>query len=201
MKKILALFLAMLMLVTFTACGTKDDKEADDVKETEPAEETVVLEGVEAPVDILNTVWGTYADDEKFFAMGGDYTNIVDNAPGAVDVSDTETLYSLLVCDETAAGMIDGAASLIHAMNANTFTGAAYHLADGADMAAFTDAMKAAIESNQWICGFPEKMLIVKLSDDYAVVAYGAADIVDNFGTKLADSYETAQTVVDAPLA
>ncbi|MBR5514708.1 MAG: hypothetical protein IKU52_00730 [Clostridia bacterium] len=200
MKKILALLLAMFMLASLTACGKKET-EKNDTTETEPVVEEAVLEGVEAPVDILNTVWGTYADDEKFFAMGGDYDNIVDNAPGAVDVSNKENLYSLLVCDETASAMIDGAASLMHAMNANTFTGAAYHLTDGADMAAFSDAMKAAIESNQWLCGFPEKLLVVKLSNDYAVVAYGAADIIDNFGTKIAGSYETAETLVDQALA
>ncbi|MBE6687592.1 MAG: hypothetical protein E7591_10265 [Ruminococcaceae bacterium] len=200
MKKILALLLAMFMLVSLTACGSKKTDEKDD-KETQPKEEAVVLEGVEAPVDILNTVWDSYADDEKFFAMGGDANNVVDNAPGAFDITDTESLYATLVCDETAAGMIDGAASIVHGMIANNFTGAAYHLAEGSDMAEFTDAMKTAIEGNQWICGFPEKMLIVTLSDDYAVVAFGSADIVDNFGTKLADSYETAETVVDAPLA
>lgn len=199
MKKLLALLLAMLMLVSLTACGGKEEKKEE--KETDPVVDEVVLEGVEAPIDILSTVWATYGEDEAFFAMGGDYDNIVDNAPGVVNVSNTENLYSLFACDETASAMIDGAASLMHGMNANTFTAVAYHLAEGSDMAAFTDAMKTAIEGNQWICGFPEKLVIVTLSDDYAVVAYGAADIVDNFGAKLAASYETAESVVDQPLA
>ena len=71
MKKVLAIVLSVLMLVSLTACGGNGG--------------AAKLEGVSAPVDVLNTVWGTYGDDEKFFAMGGDYDNMVDSAPGAVD--------------------------------------------------------------------------------------------------------------------
>ena len=73
MKKPIALFLCVILLISLCACGKTASK----------------LEGVEAPVDILSTVWSSYAEEEKFFAMGGDMNNIVDNAPGAFDVADT----------------------------------------------------------------------------------------------------------------
>ncbi len=187
MKKVLAIALSVLMLVSLTACGGNGG--------------AAKLDGVSAPVDVLNTVWGTYGDDEKFFAMGGDYDNMVDSAPGAVDHTNVETMQALLVCPADAAAMVDGAASLIHAMNANTFTAGAYHIAEGADQAAFVSAMQTAVKSNQWMCGFPEKLVIATLASDYVVVAFGAADIVDNFKTKLSASYDVTVVAVDEALA
>ena len=189
MKKIIALALSVLMLVSFAACGGNGGNSA------------AKLEGVSAPVDILNTVWGSYADDEKFFAMGGDYENMVDNAPGAVDAANAETMQALLVCPADATAMVDGAASLIHGMLANNFTAGAYHIKDGADQAAFVSAMQTALKNNQWMCGIPEKMVIATLASDYVVVVYGSADIVDNFKTKLTTAYDVTTIAVEEALA
>lgn len=183
MKKVISLALALVMLLSFTACGGQK------------------LEGVEAPIDVLNTVWNSYDEADKFFAMGGDYANIVDNAPGAVDIADAETLQALLACPADAAAMIDGAASLLHAMNANTFTGACYHLADGVKADDFIAAMKAGIETQQWLCGAPEQLSIAQLSDDYVVVAYGAADLIATFEGKLTAAYPTTAYAVQEALA
>ncbi len=182
MKKVISLMLAIAMVFCFASCGAPK------------------LEGVEAPIDILNKVWSSYGEAETFFAMGGDYNNMVENAPGAVDITDTATLQSLLACPENAAGMIDGAASLIHAMNANTFTGAAYHIADGKNADEFITAMQEGIANQQWLCGAPEQLLIAKLSADYVVVAYGAADLVNTFSAKLTAAYETTEAVVNEAL-
>ncbi len=189
MKKLLILCLTVLMIPMMVACGGNTDSNAPK------------LEGVEAPVDILNTVWNSYTEDTKFFAMGGDFNNIVDNAPGAVDVTDADTLASQFVCPADAAAMIDGAASLVHAMNANTFTGVAYHIAEGADAAAFITAMQTAVENNQWMCGFPEKLMIATVSDEYVVVAFGAADLIDTFKTNLTAAYSITEVSVEKALA
>ena len=190
MKKVLAIVLSVLMLVSLTACGGNGGNGG-----------AAKLEGVSAPVDVLNTVWGSYADDEKFFAMGGDYENMVDNAPGAVDVTNAETMQALLVCPADAAAMVDGAASLIHGMIANNFTAGAYHIAEGADQAAFVSAMQTAVKGNQWMCGFPEKLMIATLASDYVVVAFGAGDIIETFKTKLTASYDVTTIAVEEALA
>ena len=72
MKKILALVLAMIMVLSFAACGNNATEE--------PSGETEVTVG--SALEILETVWGQFGEDEKFFTMGGDYDNMVDNAPG-----------------------------------------------------------------------------------------------------------------------
>ncbi len=189
MKKILAMILSVMMLMSFTACG--GEQPADAPK----------LEGVEAPVDILNTVWESYEEENKFFAMGGDWETMVDNGPGAVNVSTPDFLTSSLVCGGDATAMVDAAASLIHGMNANTFTAAAYHLADASNKDAFAAAMKDNLNNNQWMCGFPEKMLIASLTDEYVVVAFGAADLVDTFSEKLAAAYDVTAIIFDEALA
>ena len=186
MKKFFALTLSVLMLLSFAACGGNN----------EPAQSVA-----STPVEILETVWGSYADDEKFFAMGGDYDNMVDGAPGAVDAANAETMQALLVCPADATAMVDGAASLIHGMLANNFTAGAYHIKDGADQAAFVSAMQNALKTNQWMCGVPEKMIIATLGNDYAVVVYGSADIVDNFKSKLTAAYDVTAIAVEEALA
>jgi len=187
MKKILAVILAAMMLLACAACGEKDTP--------------VVLEGVNEANDILSTVWATYGEEEKFFAMGGDYTNIVDGAPGKCDISSVDNYAGLLVFPADNASMIDDAASIIHAMNANTFTGAAYHVADAANTDALVEAIKTNIMNNQWMCGFPEKLVIATLGEDYIVVAFGAADIVDNFQGKLVSCYAVTNVVCNEAIA
>ncbi len=190
MKKLLALILAGLMIFTFAACGKKaDGNNADGNK----------LEGVEAPVDILTAIWDTYdAETEKFFAMGGDFETPVDNAPGTFNISNKENATAQLVCSENALAMVDGAASLIHAMNANTFTGAAYSIKEGSSADEFITAMKSAIQGNQWMCGFPEKVLTAKVTDDYVVVAFGNGEIIETFKGKLTAQYDFAVVEVEA---
>ncbi len=201
MKKLIALIFAGLMLFAFAACGDKTDgndgKNNETLEETK-GEDTPKLEGVKAPVDILTAVWGSYGDEEKFFAMGGDFENIVDNAPGAFDITNKDSMASQLVCPENAVAMIDGAASLLHAMNANTFTGAAYHIKDGSEASAFISEMKTAIQGNQWICGFPEKLLVAEVTDEYVVVAFGNGEIIETFKTKLTSQYNFAEIEVEA---
>lgn len=170
MKKIIALVLAAVMLLSFAACkgGTK----------------------VKEPVEILNAVWEKYEENERFFSVGGDYGNMVDNAPAAYDLTaDPEVTASQLVCSAENAKMVDSAASLIHGMNANNFTAAVYKMAKGSKPADFITAMEKDIVSNQWICGFPERLLMATIADDYVLIAYGAGDIIETFKGKLTEAY------------
>ncbi len=219
--KIVALLMALVLCLSFAACGGKEEPETTTVPdevteavdattvadETTAADETTVADEpqqdaptadtISAPVDVLNAIWAKYTDDFKFFAMGGDFSNLVDGAPGAYSLEDKDSLASQLICKGEAANAVAEAASLIHAMNANTFTGAAYKLAEGADMDAFLTAIKADIQGNQWICGFPEKLLTAKISDNYVVVAFGNGEIIETFKTNLISAYSFVEPTVD----
>lgn len=196
MKKILALILAGAMLFAFAACG---GNESTDEKETTTEAAAAALEVADA-ADLLNKVWATYADEEKFFAMGGDMNNPADNMAGKYDITLVEDLDATLGLPQASAALIDDAASLMHAMMANNFTGAAYHLKADTDAVAFVDALKTNIQSRQWICGFPETLLIATVGD-YVVSAFGSADIIATFKAKLQAQYDIAVISVEEPVA
>lgn len=181
MKKVLALLLAVMMLTSFVACSSAPAVQSVNEKE------------------LLEKVWASYAEDEKFFAMGGDYNNMVDNAPGACDVTDAETLNALFGFPTANIADIDGAASLMHAMNQNTFTAGAYHMVT-TDKQALADAIKENIQNRQWMCGFPDTLLIASVGD-CMVVAFGEASIMDNFKAKLTAAYDFTEVLYEESLA
>ena len=183
MKKIIALLLALTMLVAFAGCNNTTAPETTEDTEAAPV--------AASALEILETVWGQFGDDEKFFAMGGDFDAMVDGAPGKVTNTDFMTGNLIVPADQTAN--ITDAAALTHGMNANTFTGAAYAVADSQ---AFATAMQTAIQGNQWICGFPERLVIAEVGG-YVVVVFGHSDAVTPFQTKLTAAYPTTNVLVD----
>lgn len=193
MKKFAILTLMGVMAFSFAGCGNEEKKE-----NTEITEETVQITD---SLEILSTVWAAYGDDEKFAAAGGDYNNSVSDAPGSFDVSDAVSLNSMLGVPEDGAALIDGAASLIHMMNANTFTSGAYHLADAANQEAFCNKLKDSIMNRQWMCGFPDTLIIVTIGEEYVVSAFGVTDTMEIFKTKLLAEYPTAEIVYEESLA
>jgi hypothetical protein len=119
--------------------------------------------------------------------MGGDYDNVVENAPGAFDLSHAEAaanIDSLISFPSEHIDKIDSAASLIHSMNANIFTAGAFRFqtADAARTMAAT--IKNHILTKQFICGTPEKLIIVYAPDNYLIVAYGGNAALDPFIAK-----------------
>lgn len=191
MKKLISMILAVTMaMALFAGCA----KGGDDC--TEPS-------GEDAPASalaLMETVWGKYAEDEKFPVIGGSLAAPVDNAPGSFDLTDENISYSLLIPAEQL-GSVTEAASMIHMMNSNTFTAAAYKLADGVKAEDFANAMKDAVMNNQWICGFPEQLVIASVTTDYVVVAFGAGDLIEVFKTNLTVAYDTTAELVNEALA
>ena len=187
MKRIVSAVLCAVMLFVLTACGASAPSDAD----TAPA----------SALELLETVWNSYSDNEKFPAAGGDYSeeNMRDGAPGNFSMDDADLLDSSLGFPTAEAGKIDGAASLVHMMNLNTFTCGAFHAKDSGDVTALCGALRENILARRWMCGFPEKLVIVKVGD-YIVSVFGHADPVDTFTAKLAAAYPNAKTVSDDPI-
>jgi len=177
-KKLMCVVLAAVMVLGLIGCGKKETKE-----------EAAVKTPVASSDELLNKVWETFGDDRKFPAMGGDFSNPVDNAAGIFNIADTENLTYMLYIPAENVGMIDEAASLIHAMNTNTFTGAAFHLTDAANADTLVQALKNNITTTQWMCGFPDKLAIYTVNGEYVVSAFGNAEIMDNFKAKLTEVY------------
>ena len=147
-----------------------------------------------SPLNLLNTVWKSYSEDDKFPASGGDYSeeNAKDDAPGKFDVSDSAVLESTLAVPEDSGDLLKNAASLTHMMNLNTFTAGAFQLKDSKNADKFAKAMKESIENRRWVCGFPDKFVIIKVNG-YVVSAFGAEDLIDTFKSKTLKAYQDAK--------
>ncbi len=156
-------------------------------------------EAASKTVSVLAAGWNTYADDQKFPAMGGDMEAMVDGAPGNYSIADAEALDAVLGFPAASIASIDEAASLMHMMNANTFTGAAYHLVEGTDAAALAEEIKTNILARQWMCGFPETLVIIK-ADDCLITAFGNGEIIENFKTKTLEANTGAELVSETPI-
>ena len=200
MKKLIALLLAALMVLGMAACGaTEEDKGGNTTDAPATDAPTTTAAQMDAPasaLEVLENTWALYGEEEKFFAMGGmtdDGAPAADNAPGSVVLSPSDYLqYNLLVPAENV-GLVTECASIMHAMNANTFTCGAYKVSD-AD--AFVAAMEAAIDGNQWMCGFPEKLLIANVGG-VIVIAFGNGEVMDTFTGHLETAYAGVEKLVD----
>lgn len=189
-KRILCAVLAVVMVVALAACGTNGSKE-DENKVT-----------IESPVALLDGVWGTFAEEEKFPVMGGDFEAAVNDAAGEFNISDVENATATLHITEDSLKLVDKVATITHAMNANTFSAAAYHLADAANAETLVNSLKDSIKSTQWMCGFPDTLIIYTVAENYVVAAFGNAEAIENFKTKLATVYgESAILNVEESLA
>lgn len=191
-KTIITLLLTAVMIFTLAGCGGKEE-EAGENQGGAASQYAQALE-------VLNEVVKAYAQEDLFAIYGGDQENAVMDAPGKFDIAKTEEMSSVLGLPEDQAGNIDDAASMVHMMNANTFTGAVYGLKEGTDVNAFVDSVKAAILARQWICGMPDTLIIIQADDKYVITAFGEAGIIETFKTNALSVLSGAQVIVEAPV-
>ena len=215
MKKKIALLLLTVMTMSLVGCGEKDTTNGNDdatnndtVVEDNVADDTTdntdsnadSNTSTEGAAGVLNAIWATYEDDNKFAAGGGDSQNMIMDEPGKFDVTNTEELDATLGFPTDYADKIDDAASLMHMMNANTFTGGAYHVTNAEDVTAVCDALKESIMNRQWMCGFPETLIIVTVDDNYVISAFGNGQIIETFKNKISGVYSNATVVYEESL-
>lgn len=206
MKKILALLLSLVMVMgLFAACSGSEDKKPEETtiaptqESTEPSEEiTEPSEEITDPVvadsnestKILENIWAQVGEENQFFVMGGNVENFVDGKPGNYNMEYKENLnFNLLVPAEQLAN-IDEAGFMQHGMNANNFTAGVVHVTG--DVTAFAAAMQSAIQNNQWMCGFPETLVIAAINDSYVLVSFGINDAMNPFIAGLNAAYADA---------
>ena len=182
MKKIIAMLLVLTLAMGLVACG-------NNAENTESTPETTVPAITEKnAVEVLTKIWNGVPEDKKFFAMGGDMNNVVDNAPGAYSLEDEGLTATLLIPAEEIANVSE-AASLVHAMMLNNFTCGAFKVTGDVD--AFVNAMYTAVSTNRWMCGQPEKMAIAVIGE-YVIVVFGLNDAVEPFLTAMTTAYTQA---------
>ena len=186
-NKLAALFLCGMILFTLAACGQKSPDAGNGGNDAAAPADSL---------ELLTKVWDSYTDDEKFSAVGGDYDHSVDGAPGTFDISQADNVEYMLTLPQDKVSLIDGAASLMHMMNANTFTCGAFHPAKAEDADTLAQTLRDSIQGKQWMCGFPDKLVVAKVGG-YVVSFYGDQDLVNTFRDKLSAAWEGTEIVFD----
>ncbi len=207
-KRIVFALLALTLLLSMVSCGETAKETATE--EATVTEETLTEETKKTEEDkaeetgaaaILNKAWNKLGDDKKFPVMGGDFDTPVDGKAGKVNIKNVENTTSTLHITEDALGKVIDAAAITHMMNANTFTCAAYQVKsdDAADLAS---SLKDSIKNTQWMCGFPETLVIYTVEGEYVVAAFGNGEAIDNFEAGLTEAFGSdAVLTVEEPLA
>jgi hypothetical protein len=73
--------------------------------------------------------------------------------------------------------------------------------ADAKNTETLVSSLKESIKGTQWMCGFPDTLIIYTVNDDYVVAAFGNKDAIASFKTKLATVYgESAALKVEEAL-
>lgn len=193
MKKGVAIILSAMMAVVLTGCGGKQGGSQAD----QGSGESRYADALE----VLNEVVKGYSEDELFAMYGGDQENAVMDAPGKFDISKTEELENVYGLPSDLSSSIEDAATMVHMMNANTFTGAAYRLKDGTDVEAFADSVKSCILAKQWICGMPDTLVAINVDGRYVITAFGEAGLMENFKTNALSALGGAQVITEVPIA
>lgn len=181
MKKLISMLLVLVMAVSvFAGCSGKKDTASA------PA----------SALEILENTWALYAQEEKFSVMGGN--EFVMDAPGAYSMDAASDLPYVLYIPEEDLTKIDDAATMVHGMMANNFTSGALHVAEGNDAKTFANTMVEALKNAQFMCGFPEYMLVAVVGE-YVVVAFGLenddAKLISTFKNYLTTAYADADVV------
>ena len=180
MKKLISLALVLAMALSVLAgCGAPADNGGANNEVAAPA----------SALEVLENIWNKYGEDEMFPVIGGNMENPVDGAPGNYDMAYAENLPYNLIIPAEELGNVTEAASMIHMMNANTFTAGVVKLADGVDVAAFAATMHDALVNNHWMCGMPEYMVIADMGGNYLLVAFGVNDAMTPFQAHMAEAY------------
>lgn len=191
MKKLSALILTLAMVFSLAACGGNDQK-PDSAPEVE----------IPSAEELLNSVWNNISDDQKFPVAGGDMDNMVEDKAGKFNMENMDVVSSVLHMSQETAASVSEAASLINAMNANTFTAVAVKLNQGVNAEDFVNAVKTDVEGTQWMCGFPDYLLVYTVGD-YVVYVIGAAELTTGlFKTAIETSYgENAHLALEQALS
>lgn len=189
MKKTVAILLTLMTLLA-AGCGSKPSERPDEPQAPAFA----------SAVDLYTQIWDTLGEDRQFPAAGGDAEHEAE-APAkfALTEENKETFeYLLHVTDELYDMLDDDAATLQHMMNTNTFSSAAAKLKDPSTAEEFAEAYKTAVQGQQWMCGFPDKVVVISV-DDYVIMAYGYEDILNDLVDACSAVAPGFRVLVDAP--
>ncbi len=209
MKQTLSIILILSLTLALAACGNGDMTTPSVTNATKPTQSTQPTEPSAQPTDptdaqvgmantaaagLLKKIWDSFGEGERFSAYGGTVEHSVENAPGDLDMKNTQELITKYMIPEAQLANLEEGASLVHLMNSNIFTGSAFRLKENADAKTVAKALRDNIQSTEWICGQPDRMAICHIQG-HLVMAFGEQELMQGFQTKLTQVYPDAQVL------
>lgn len=142
---------------------------------------------------VMLRIWEQFEGDKDVY-IGGSSTDYRLATPWQVLLSDKDFLQGALFLSEAQVPKVKAAASLMHSLNTNNLTVGAIALEEGVDFEAFAAKVKDRILQNQWVCGRPGGMRIVKV-EECLLILYGSGSYSSSFVEALNEAYPEAEVL------
>ena len=213
MKKLSIFLCAALLMGTLTGCGLFRPKPTTEptttaaptttMPTTAPTTTTPTQGSTNSgaagtqSAGLLSAIWELFPEEERFASYGGTVEHAVTDAPGDLDMKNTDELTAHYLIPQDRLAEVTEGASLVHMMNSNIFTAAVLKLSGQETAAAFAESWRTAIQGNRWICGQPDKLLMLELEEGHILMAFGSNDAMTAFRQRANEAYPQAKTLYE----
>lgn len=191
MRNIFIILLTGILLLAGCA------KQPDAAKPTTPQETPATDDGPAATdnpaLKVMLNIWEQFQGNKDDY-VGGCSTEYRTATPWQVPLSDEDFLQGALFLSEGQLGKVEAVASLMHGLSTNNLTAGAVVLEDGTDYKAFADEIRNRILGNQWVCGRPGGMRIVKV-ENCLLIMYGSGTHSGGFVDAINRAYQNAEVL------
>ena len=213
MKKIVLLLAAAMLLGLLSGCRLSVGPATTAPNTTAPAvttlPTTVTVPTTSAipsgtagttSAQLLEAIWDSYGQEERFAAYGGTVEHSVSDAPGDLNMAATDELTNAYLIPGDLLDEVEEGASLVHMMNSNIFTAVVLKMKPTGQLRSFADRWRGMIRENRWICGQPVRLLMMAVDEEHLLMAFGSNDAMDTFRSKAGDVYGQSKTLYDEPI-
>ena len=164
-------------------------------------------------LELLNKVFTSYnataPEEAQLWVAGGNANNFdtvsFDSPAAFIPGEEGANDYDFhLGFPAAEVSKIENAASMYNMMNTNIFNCYTVKLTNGTDAKAMANTLKNNILAREWVCGMPEKLVILNCPGNYLLVVWGVvADggIVNPFVESVFNTIDGSTIVVEEDIA
>lgn len=205
MKKRFAVLWICILVLALTGCKKTQVQQPDPTQPSVPQATPAPTPTPEDKPDDTPTVtdnpaltvmlgiWEQFEGDKDVY-IGGSSTDYRLATPWQVPLSDKDFLQGALFLSEEQIPKVKAAASLMHSLNTNNLTVGAVSLEEDVDFEAFATEVKDRILQNQWVCGRPGGLRILKV-ESCLLILYGSGSYSGSFVDALNEAYPEAEVL------
>lgn len=194
MRSLFMVLLTIMVIFAFAGCAVQPDIAAPTLPQETPNQNPNMPTVTDNPaLLVMENIWVCFkgVKEEYVGGSGGDYRTA---EPWQVALSDIDFFQGALFLSEKQLQKVTTAASLLHSLNTNNLTVGAIALEKGTDYSAFAEEVRGRILQNQWACGRPGGLRIVKV-ESCLLIMYGSGSYSGSFVEALEEAYPEAKVL------